>query len=402
MKDNIIPFMKPDITQADIDEVIDTLKSGWITTGFKTKQFEQELSKYCNANKTACLNSATSCLKILLKLFDIGKGDEVITTPYTFASTANEILHSGAKLVFVDIKNDFNMDPDKLDKAITKKTKAIIPTDIGGLPCDYDELKEVISKNKHKFNPDKSTLQKYLDRALLISDSAHALGATYKNKKIGSIADFTIFSFHATKNLTTAEGGAITFNSINELGHDEIYKKIMLLSLHGQDKDAYDKLKLGGWKYKIELAGFKCNLPDLSSALGLSQLKRYDNEIIYKRKVLFEIYISELTKNQEFIIPEYKNNIKETSYHLFLLRIKNRSEKQRDEIIDKLSKHNITANVHFIPLTLQPLYIRLGYKSNNFPNSYEMYRNEISLPLYTQLGKNNVLLICNRLNEIIT
>jgi len=400
MKSNIIPFMLPDITDNEINEVIDTLKSNWITTGIKTKQFENNISVYCNTEKTVCLNSATACLFLILKMFDIGEGDEVITTPYTFASTANVILHAGAKPVFVDIKDDFNMDPEKLNKAITNKTKAVIPIDIGGFPCDYDEIKEVLNNNKRLFNPKKDSLQKSLDKPLLVSDSAHSLGAIYKNNKIGGIADFTVFSFHATKNMTTAEGGAVTFNTVNDIKTDDIYNKLMLLSLHGQSKDAFSKMKGGNWRYTIDLAGYKFNMPDISASIGLSQLKRYD-DILGKRKKLFKSYIDILKKNNRFILPQYQSEIKESSYHLFLLRIKGINEKRRDDIINEMAEKGISCNVHFIPLAMHPFYKSIGYNIKDYPYTYSMYENEISLPLYSTMEQDKIGYICEKLVEFI-
>lgn len=398
MLNTIIPFMKPDITQAEIDEVVDTMKSGWLTTGPKTKQFENEISLYCSSEKTVCLNSATLGLKLLIKLLDIKEGDEIITTPYTFVSTCNEILHSGAKLVLADIKeNSFNIDPAKIKKKLTKKTKAVIPVDIAGWPCDYDNIYEIL--NNKLYSPEKNTIQECFDRPIIIADSAHSFGAIYKNKKIGNVADFTVFSFHATKNLTTAEGGAITFNSFCNLNIDTIYKNLKLLSLHGQSKDGYDKLKLGGWKYSIELSGFKCNMPDILAAIGLSQLKRYD-EIIERRKNIFNIYNNELNEDP-FILPHFKSPEKETSYHLFLLRIKNIDEEKRDLIIHKMANKNIACNVHFIPVVMQPFYKKLGYNIKDFPNTYNMYKNEISLPLYSTMSEKDVYTVCRELKKIV-
>ncbi len=383
-----IPFMLPDITQKEIKEITNTLKSGWLTTGKKTKEFEKKISKYCNSEKTLCLNSATACLELLLKLFEFDKNDEIITTAYTYCSTPNSIFHTGAKIVFVDVKkNSFNIDPKKIEKAINKNTKAIITVDIAGWPVDYDEIKEIISKNKNKYSPKKNTLQEKLDKPLFISDAAHSFGARYKDKIIGNQSDFTIFSFHATKNLTTAEGGAITFNSFSKIKSDLIYNKLALLSLHGQSKDAYSKQKAGAWKYSVDIAGYKYNMTDIAASIGLVQLERYEKEILFKRKKLFEFYINQFINDKRFIIPLYKNKIKESSYHLFPLRINNISEKQRDQIIEKMAEKNISLNVHFIPIIMQPFYKKLGYNIKNFPNTYNMYKNQISLPFYTNLNQ---------------
>lgn len=402
MKNKKIPFSPPDISRKEIREVVKTLKSGWITTGPKTIEFEKQISKYCNTEKALCLNSATACLELLLKLFKFDKNDEIITTPYTYCSTPNSILHTGAKVVFIDIKrDDFNIDPYQLKKAITKKTKAIITIDIGGYPVDYDEIKEILEENKKKFKPKKNSLQEYLDRPVFISDAAHSFGAVYKDEKIGGNSDFTIFSFHATKNLTTGEGGAITYNSFSEIDCEYIYQQIKLLSLHGQSKDAFAKLKAGAWKYSVDLAGFKYNMTDIASGIGLAQLKRYDKEILPKRKAIFELYKNQFMGDGRFIIPQYRNELKESSYHLFQLRINNKSEKERDLIIEKMAKNDISLNVHFIPIIMQPVYQKLGYSMKNFPNTYNMYKNEISLPIYSRLNKNDAKYVAEQLKKII-
>jgi dTDP-4-amino-4,6-dideoxygalactose transaminase len=399
-----IPFSPPDITRMEIKEVVRTLKSGWITTGPRTKKFEKEIAEYCSCEKVIALNSCTAGLELVLRLFDIGKGDEVITTPYTFAATANVIIHLGAKPVFADIKKDeFNIDPDEIKKAINKKTKAVIVVDFGGWPCDYDEIKNALNEKKKLFRPEIGTLQKKLDRTLLISDAAHAFGAGYGSKKLGSAADFTAFSFHAVKNLTTAEGGAVAFNSLKRLRADDIYKNLALLSLHGQSKDALSKLQAGSWKYSIELAGYKCNMTDIQAAIGLVQLKRYD-EMLKKRKRLFELYEKNLN-NTRCILPPFNENLKAdkkiNSYHLFPLRIKGIGEKERDKIIEMLSEKGIPANVHFIPLPLHKFYKNSGYDIKDYPNTYEMYKNEITLPLYSALKEKDVIYICRNLNIIL-
>lgn len=405
MKNSIIktiPFSPPDISQLEIDEVIDTLKSGWITTGPKTKKLENEIANYCQTEKAVCLNSATACLELSLRLLDIGEGDEVITTPYTYASTANVILHVGAKPVFVDIKkNEFNIDPDKISKAITNKTKAIIPVDLAGWPVDYNEIKNVLENKKHLFSPKSKTWQKSFDRPIIIADSAHAFGAKYKNKRLGSIADFTCFSFHAVKNLTTAEGGAVTFNSFTNLTTDEIYKKFMLFSLNGQSKDALSKAQAGSWQYTIEIPGFKYNMTDIMASLGLAQLKRYEKELIPKRKKIFEIYNNEFKNNSKLILPPFNSELKIGSFHVYPLRIANINETQRDAIIQKMADNGISVNVHFIPLVMHPAYTKLGYNINDFPNTYSMYQNEISLPVYSKLSKDDALYISKTLINIV-
>ena len=401
--DKIIPFSPPDITQREIDEVVDTLKSGWITTGPKTKLFEKKIADYCNAEKSVCLSSATAGLELILRMFDIGKGDEVITTPYTYSATANIILHTGAKPVFVDIgENCFNIDYNQITKKITKKTKAIITVDYGGFPCDFDEIKEIINQN-NKFKANANIFQKETNRILLIDDAAHSFGSSYKNMRIGNgnIADFTVFSFHAVKNLTTAEGGAITFNRINNITSDEIYKQLMLLSLHGQSKDALAKTIAGSWKYDIELAGFKYNMTDIQASIGIAQLERYDNEIIPKREKLFNIYLEQFKNNDKLIIPPFFDENKKTNYHLFPIRIKGIDETKRDDIIKRMAEKKISLNVHFIPLPLLSLYKNLGYDIKDYPNAYNMYKNLITLPLYSKLSEEDAIYVAEELKKII-
>jgi len=398
MQNKKIPFSPPDIREEDIKLVVETLKSGWITTGPKVREFEKKIALYCGSEKAICLNSATAGLELVLRMFDIGPGDEVITTPYTFAATSNVIVHTGAKPVFVDVKKEsFHIDPEGIEKAISSRTKAIIPVDIGGFPCDYDEIYHVL-KSKRKYRGKRGTLQNCFDRPIIIADSAHSFGASYKGKKIGNITDFTVFSFHAVKNLTTAEGGAITFNSFQGLSSEEIYKRLSLLSLHGQSKDAYSKYTGNSWRYTIEIAGYKCNMTDIAASLGLSQLNRYDTEILPSRKRIFEQYINLLKNDERFTLP-YSNEF--PSYHLFMLRIKNIKEKERDEIIKKMAEKNIFLNVHFIPVVMQPAYIKMGYNIKDFPNTYEMYRNEISLPVYTGLSSEDIELVCSNLKDCI-
>jgi len=400
--EKIIPFSPPDITQAEIDEVVDTLKSGWITTGPKTKSFEKEIAKYCNSERAVCLNSATAGLELVLRLLDIGKGDEVITTPYTYAASANVILHVGAKPVFVDTKkDDFNIDPYKIEKAITKKTKAVIPVDFGGNPCDYDEINLILERNKSKYKPKKGSLQESFERPVIIADAAHSFGAVYKNKIIGSFCDFTVFSFHAVKNLTTAEGGAVTFNSIKDYNFEDIYKKLMLLSLHGQSKDALAKTKAGSWHYTIELPGYKHNMTDIMASIGLVQLKRYNDDILPKRKKIYSIYENAFKNHNKFIMPPFNRDGKTSSYHLFPIRIQGADLDLRNEIIIKMAEANISCNVHFIPLPLHPLYKNLGYKITDYPNAFNLYKNEISLPIYSTLLEEDAAYIIEKLKSII-
>lgn len=389
-----IPFSPPDITQAEIDEVADTLRSGWITTGPKTRTFEQEIAKYCGAEKCIALSSATAGLELTLRLLGIGKGDEVITTPMTFAATANVILHTGAKVVFADVEKDgFNIDPEAVARAITKRTKAVIPVDYGGYPCDYDAIRAVLEGTKKLYRPDKKTMQAEFDRPVLIADAAHSIGAVYRGVKCGAVADFNVLSFHAVKNLTTAEGGAVMFNAIPGLDTSEVYKRLQLLSLHGQSKDALEKMKAGSWKYSIELPGYKYNMTDVHASIGLAQLRRYDSEILPRRKRIFDIYIDAFKTDGRFILPPFGAKDRTCSYHLFPVRIKDADESVRDRIIEKMTASGIAVNVHFIPVVMHRAYRELGYDIRNFPNTYAMYKNEISLPVYPGLTDEDANLV---------
>lgn len=397
-----ILFSPPDITQAEIDEVVDTLKSGWITTGPKTKLFEKEITRYCGAAGTVCLNSATAAMELALKLFDIGPGDEVITSAYTYTASASVILHCGATPVLVDIKpREFNINSKKIEEAITEKTKAIIPVDIAGMPVDFDEIFEIIERKKSIFNPKKGSYQEKLGRILVLSDAAHSIGAEYKSKKTGNIADFTSFSFHAVKNLTTAEGGALTWKENSNFDNEKIYKEIMLLALHGQNKDALSKMKAGAWEYDIVMPGYKCNMTDINASIGLAQLRRYDSEIIKRRKEIVELYNEQLIKNNRFILPNLKDKDKESSYHLYLLRIKNMSRQEVNEVIEKMAEKGIATNVHYKPLPLLTAYKNLGFKIENYAIAEETYENEISLPLHNLLTNKEIEYVLNNLIEIV-
>ncbi|MFV3010882.1 DegT/DnrJ/EryC1/StrS family aminotransferase [Clostridium botulinum] len=368
-----IPFSPPDITEREIDAVVEVLKSGWITSGPKTQQFENNLAEYCHTNKSVALSSATAGLELVLKTFDIKGGDEVITTPYTYTATASVCLHRGIKPKFVDVaKDSFLIDIEKLADAITPKTKAIYTVDFGGVPVDYDAIKEVL---KAKGRED----------IILVSDSAHSLGAIYKGKKVGGQVDFHIFSFHAVKNLTTAEGGAITFENNNFKGREDLHKDFKLQSLHGQSKDALSKMKAGAWQYDIVTDGHKCNMTDMGSAIGLVQLTRYE-EMLRKREAIFDTYTKVLAEKDWAIIPFKKDETKETSYHLYPLRIKGFGEDERNEVIKMLAEKDIATNVHFKPLPMFTLYKNLGYNIEDYPNAYAQYANEISLPVYSTLS----------------
>ncbi len=403
MEKRKITFSPPDITEREIAEGVDTLRSGWITTGPKTKKFENEIAEYCGTKKAVALNSATAAMELALRLFDIGEGDEVITSAYTYTASASVIYHCGAKIILVDTKKgEFNIDPKEIEKLITPRTKAIIPVDIAGLPVDYTEIFEVVEKKRNIFNAKKGTYQEKLGRILVLADSAHSFGSTYKGKKIGSVADITSFSFHAIKNLTTAEGGALTWNLPENFDNEEIYKELMLLALHGQNKDALAKLKAGAWKYDIVMPGYKCNMTDIMASIGLVQLQRYDGEILKKKEELvsyYEKYLGKLTDKIE--LPIFKNDTKESCKHLYMIRLKNQDEEKRNEIIAKLGENDIATNVHFQPLPLLTAYKKLGFKIEDYPNAYNQYKNEISLPLHNFLIEDDIQYICEYIKKLI-
>ena len=403
MEKRKITFSPPDITEREIAEVVDTLRSGWITTGPKTKKFENEIAEYCGTKKAVALNSATAAMELALRLFDIGEGDEVITSAYTYTASASVIYHCGAKIILADTKkNGFNIDPKQVEKLITPKTKAIIAVDIGGFPADYSELLDIVEKKKNIFNAKKGTYQEELGRILIIGDAAHSFGSSYKEKKIGSVADITSFSFHAVKNLTTGEGGALTWNLPENFDNEEIYRGFMLLSLHGQNKDALNKLKAGAWKYDIVMPGYKSNMTDIIASIGLVQLQRYDGEILKKKEELvsyYEKYLGDLTDKIE--LPIFKNDIKESCKHLYMIRLKNQDEEKRNEVIAKLGENDIATNVHFQPLPLLTAYKKLGFKIEDYPNAYNQYKNEISLPLHDFLTEDDIKYICEYIKKII-
>lgn len=401
MKKNI-PFSPPDIDDNDINGVVEVLKSGWITTGPKTKEFEKQLSRYCGTSNAVCLNSATAGLFLILKMFGIAEGDEVITTPFTFVATSNVILNCGAKPVFADInREDFSINYDLLENKINEKTKAVISVDYGGFPVDYDRIRQMIQKKKGLFCPTKGTFQEQIDAPLFISDAAHSFGAFYKGRKVGKDADFTVFSFHAVKNLTTAEGGGVLFGEVGGLGSAEIYKNLMLLSLHGQNKDALEKYKNNSWRYDIKLAGYKFNMTDILASLGLTQLARYDSEILSKREVIFKKYKDILSKSDKIILPEFDDATSTGSKHLFPIRIRDYDEKKRDDLMSKLSAEGIGCNVHFIPIPMFSYYKSLGYDINDYPESFNKYKNLITLPIYSKLQIDDVDYICSKLLDYI-
>lgn len=387
----MIPFSPPHIDQKIIDEVVDTLKSGWITTGPKTKRFEKEISAYCGNKSTLCLNSATAGLEIMLRWFGVGPGDEVILPAYTYSATANVVMHCGAKPVFVDVKSDFNINPEEVKKAITANTKVIMPVDFGGYPCDYDELNALVNDEQVKsiFSP-KGIEQKQLGRILILSDAAHSFGAWYKGKRAGTLTDVSVFSFHAVKNLTTSEGGAIALNLPAPFNNEEVYKYLCIKTLHGQNKDALAKTIPGNWRYDIVEAGYKMNMTDITASIGLVGLARYDEETLPKRKAIYDAYSYALSKESWAIIPKYETADKTSSYHVYALRVKDATEAQRDAIIAKIFEKQVSVNVHFIPVPQMSYYVAQGYDIYNYPQTIAQYENEISLPVWVDLTQEQI------------
>ena len=394
-----IKFSPPDLTQKEIDNVVEVLKSGWITTGPKTKLFEQKIAEYVGVNKAVCLNSATACLELILRVLGVGAGDEVITSAYTYTASASVVEHVGAKLVLVDVKEDsFEMDYEALEKAITPKTKVIIPVDIAGVPCDYDKIFEIVERKKELFGAD-NEIQALYNRVIVVADGAHSFGAEYKGKKAGNVADFTSFSFHAVKNLTTAEGGALTWKNIEGLDDDKLYKEFMLLSLHGQSKDALAKNKLGAWEYDIVYPAFKCNMTDIMAGIGLAQLDRYD-DLLARRQEIIQKYTDGL-KAYNVKCPVHITEDKKSSGHLYLLRIGGITEQQRNDIIVKLAEKGVATNVHYKPLPMMTAYKNMGFDIKDYPNAYNMYKNEVSLPLHTLLTEEEIEYVIENVKEVI-
>lgn len=394
-----IEFSPPDIGEEEIQAVSETLRSGWITTGPKTKLFEKKIAEFCGTRRAVCLNSATAGLELTLRLFGIGEGDEVITTSYTYTATASVIYHVGAKIVLVDTQKDsYEMDYEKLEQLVTEKTKAIIPVDLAGVICDYEKIYRIVETKKDLFKP-QGMLQERLGRILVLADAAHALGAMQKGKRCGQVADFTSFSFHAVKNLTTAEGGAVTWKENPNLDDEYIYSQYMLMSLHGQSKDALSKTQLGAWEYDIIAPLFKCNMTDIMASIGLVQLTRYD-ELLSKRQRIIETYNAAFS---ELPIEYLKHSGKDyqSSGHLYMIRIKGKERKECNAIIQKLAEMGVAANVHYKPLPLLSAYKNLGFQIENFPNAYQMYQNEITLPLHTLLMDEDVEYIINKVKLCI-
>ncbi len=394
-----IPFSPPDITEAEIEEVADALRSGWITTGPKTKELEREVAAFCGTNRAVCLNSQTACGEMTLRVLGVGEGDEVITSAYTYTASASVVCHVGAKLVLVDTQKDsLEMDYDKLEAAITEKTKVIIPVDLGGVPCDYDRIFSIVEKKKALFHPT-NELQKAIGRVIVMADAAHAFGATWKGRSVGSIADFSNFSFHAVKNFTTAEGGAATWRSIEGVDDEALYHQYQLLSLHGQSKDALAKTQLGAWEYDIVGPWYKCNMTDVTAAIGLAQMKRYKG-LLERRKEIIGKYEAALKPLGIEVLDHYSEK-HQSSGHLYITRIPGITLEQRHEIIVKMAEIGIACNVHYKPLPMMTAYKNLGFDIQDYPNAYERFANEITLPLHTKLTDEEVDYVVEQYSRIV-
>lgn len=392
-----IPFSPPDITEAEANEVRDALLSGWITTGPRTKELERQIATFCNTNKAVCLNSATACLEMSLRVLGIGPGDEVITSAYTYTASASVVCHIGAKLVLVDTQKDsFEMDYNKLADAINEKTKAVIPVDLAGIPCDYDRIFDIANSKKALFSP-KTDIQKAIGRVAIVADAAHAFGARWHGKMVGSIADFTSFSFHAVKNFTTAEGGALTWRDIEGIDNDHIYKELQLLSLHGQSKDALAKTQLGAWEYDIISPAYKCNMTDIMAAIGLVQMKRYPT-LLERRKQIIGMYNDAFEGCNVQVLDHYTDE-HTSSGHLYLVRLLGKDSEYRNNVITEMAKRDIACNVHYKPLPMMTAYKALGFDIKDYPNAYAQFCNEITLPLHTKLTDEMVEYIIRNFKE---
>ncbi len=390
-----IPFSPPDIGEAEIAQVADTLRSGWITTGPKTKELERQVASFCHTSRAVCLNSATAAMELTLHQLGIGPGDEIITCAYTYTASASVVCHVGAKLVLVDCckpsdggSDCYQMDYDALERAITPRTKAIIPVDLGGVVCDYDRIFEIVERRKALFTPSDNKIQQALGRVAVMADAAHAFGAQWHGRMCGEIADFTCFSFHAVKNFTTAEGGAVTWRDLPGIDNEEIYKNYMLLSLHGQSKDALAKTQLGAWEYDIVMPGYKCNMTDIMAAIGLAQMQRYP-DLLARRKQIITRYNQVMDTLPVSYLRHYGEDFA-SSGHLYLVRLNGRDEQFRNDFIVKMAEREIATNVHYKPLPMHTAYKKLGFDIKDYPNAFAMYRNEVTLPLHTLLTDEQV------------
>ncbi len=397
----MIPFSPPRIDDEICKAVTEVLKSGWITTGPKTKLFEKKISEYCGIQHTLCLNSATAGLETMLRWYGVKEGDEVIIPAYTYAATANVVVHCGAKPVMVDVNHhDFNISIKEVEKHITEKTKVIIPVDFAGFPADYDELMQLAEANRHLFCAHNER-QEMLGRIMILSDAAHSLGASYKGKKTGGLCDATVFSFHAVKNLTTAEGGAIALNLPHPFDNERIYQYLCINTLHGQNKDALAKTQKGNWRYDIVEAGYKYNMTDILASIGLVELERYDEDTLVKRKKIFDTYTKAFAGNDRFELPIYETDEKKSSYHVYPLRIKGISEQERDEIIREIFNQEVSVNVHFIPLPMMSFYKQKGYDIKNYPVAYDNYSREISLPVFYDLSDEDLQRVMDAVQKAV-
>ena len=395
-----IPFSPPDMSEAEINEVAEALRSGWITTGPKTKEFERLIAMCCQTDQAVCLNSATACMELILRVLGVGPGDEVITSAYTYTATASVTCHVGAKVVMVDTAPDsFEMDYDKLADAITEKTKVVLPVDLAGVVCDYDKIFAAVESKKHLFSP-VNDIQKAYGRVIVLADAAHAFGAKWHGKMCGEIADFTSFSFHAVKNLTTAEGGALTWRNHDGVDNESLYKQYQLLSLHGQNKDALAKTRLGAWEYDIVAPYYKCNMTDVMAGIGLAQLKRYP-EMLYRRRQIIERY-NEGLRGCDVQVLDHFGDDHSSSGHLYLVRLLGEDVEYRNAVIERMAERGIACNVHYKPLPMMTAYKNLGFDIVDYPNAYNQYHNEITLPLHTSLTNEDVEYVISNFVDIIT
>ena len=395
-----IPFSPPDITESEVNLVSEALRSGWITTGPKTKEFERLIAMCCQTDQAVCLNSATACMELILRVLGVGPGDEVITSAYTYTATASVTCHVGAKVVMVDTAPDsFEMDYDKLADAITERTKVVLPVDLAGVVCDYDKIFAAVESKKHLFSP-ANDIQKAYGRVIVLADAAHAFGAKWHGKMCGEIADFTSFSFHAVKNLTTAEGGALTWRNHDGVDNESLYKQFQLLSLHGQNKDALAKTRLGAWEYDIVAPYYKCNMTDVMAGIGLAQLKRYP-EMLYRRRQIIERY-NEGLKGCDVQVLDHFGDDYSSSGHLYLVRLLGEDVEYRNAVIERMAERGIACNVHYKPLPMMTAYKNLGFDIANYPNAYNQYHNEITLPLHTSLTDEDVEYVISNFVDIIS
>ena len=394
-----IPFSPPDITEQDIEAVGEALRSGWITTGQRTKTLETKLADYVSTPACICLSSQTACAEMALRLLGVGEGDEVVTTAYTYTATASVVCHVGAKLVLVDTQKDsFEMDYDALSHAITPATKVVIPVDLAGVPCDYDKIFGVLESKKHLFTPN-NQLQEAFGRVIVLADTAHALGAVYHDQMVGSVADFSAFSFHAVKNLTTAEGGALTWRHIEGVEDSLLYGQLKLLSLHGQSRDALEKNALCNWEYDVLGTWYKCNMTDMSAALGLSQLSRYDG-MLSRRRQIIERYDTSLAPLGLDLLEHFTNTYT-SSGHLYLTRIPSVRREERDAIIAQMAQRGVACNVHYKPLPMLTAYKNMGFDIKDFPNAYARYQNQITLPLYSRMTDEEVDYVIQNYTDVV-